>query len=113
MVSHVSVSRVTGDVVPASMSDIVMNSILRVEFAFNGIIITDAMDMTAITSHYSAKEAAVRAILAGADIVLMPQDYMQALEGVHEAINEGVLSEQRIDDSVLRILQVKVKRGLF
>lgn len=113
MVSHVSISRVTEDTLPACMSEIVMKSILRTEFGFQGIIITDAMDMTAITSHYSSAEAATASILAGADIILMPQDYKEAVEGVREAVADGTISEERIDESVLRILQVKVKRGLF
>lgn len=113
MVSHVSVSRVTGDTVPASMSEIVMKSILRTEFGFEGIIITDAMDMTAITLEYTSAEAAVDSIVAGADIVLMPQDYEEAVAGVHEAVADGTITEEQIDESVLRILQVKVKRGLF
>jgi len=113
MVSHVSVSRVTGDTIPASMSDIIMNTILRLEFEFEGIVVTDAMDMTAITNHYTSAEAAVKAISAGADIVLMPQEYEEAYEGVLQAVKDGTISEESIDKSVLRILQVKVKRGLF
>lgn len=113
MVSHVSISRVTEDTRPASMSEIVMDSILRTEFSFHGIIVTDAMDMTAITSEYSAKEAAVGSIIAGADIVLMPQNYQEAVEGVQKAVEEGIILEERLDESVLRILQVKVKRGLL
>jgi beta-N-acetylhexosaminidase len=113
MVSHVSISRVTENTLPASMSDIVMQSILRTEFSFDGIIITDAMDMTAITSEYTASEAAVASISAGADIVLMPQNYEEALNGVLAAIEDGTITESRINESVQRILEVKVKRGLL
>lgn len=113
MVSHVSVSRVTGDTLPASMSDIVMDTILRLEFEFDGIIITDAMDMASITKQFTSEEAAVRAVTAGADIVLMPQDYKQAKDGLLKAVEDGLISEERINDSVLRILMVKVKRGMF
>lgn len=113
MVSHVSISRVTEDTLPACMSEIVMKSILRTEFGFDGIIITDAMDMTAITSDYSSAEAATASILAGADIILMPQNYAEAVEGVKEAVADGTITEERIEESVRRILQVKVKRGLF
>jgi beta-N-acetylhexosaminidase len=113
MVSHVSISRVTENTLPASMSDIVMQSILRTEFGFDGIIITDAMDMTAITSEYTAAEAAVASISAGADIVLMPQNYEEAINGVLAAVEDGTIPESRINESVQRILQVKVKRGLL
>jgi beta-N-acetylhexosaminidase len=113
MVSHVSISRVTENTLPASMSNIVMQSILRTEFSFDGIIITDAMDMAAITSEYTASEAAVAAISAGADIVLMPQNYEEAFEGVLAAVEDGTIPESRINESVQRILEVKVKRGLL
>lgn len=113
MVSHVSISRVTEDTMPASMSKIVMDNILRTEFSFDGVVITDAMDMTGVTSRYSAVEAARNAIVAGADIVLMPQDYKEAAEGIRKAVEDGTISEERIDKSVLRILKIKVKRGLF
>ncbi len=113
MVSHVSISRVTEDTKPASMSEIVMDSILRTEFSFQGVIITDAMDMAGITSNYSASEAALYAVLAGADIVLMPQNYEEAIGEIKKAVEEGTILEERINASVLRILQVKVKRGLL
>lgn len=113
MVSHVSVSRVTEDTVPACMSEIVMKNILRTEFGFDGVIITDAMDMAAITSSYSSAQAAVAAIQAGADIILMPQNYAEAVAGIRQAVEDGTITEKRIDESVLRVLQVKVKRGLF
>ena len=113
MVSHISVSRVTEDTRPASMSEIVMKNILRTEFEYEGVIVTDAMDMAAITSEYTAAEAAVSSIQAGADIVLMPQDYQEAFQGVIAAVKSGTISEEQINESVERILQVKVKRGLF
>jgi len=90
-----------------------MDTILRLEFEFDGIIITDAMDMASITKQFTSEEAAVRAVMAGTDIVLMPQNYKEAKDGLLKAVEDGLISEERINDSVLRILMVKVKRGMF
>ena len=113
MVSHISVSRITGTTEPASLSSLVMKDMLRTEMGFDGVIITDAMNMKAITDYCDVKEAAVNCILSGADICLMPQDLPIAYEAVVEAVENGILTEKRINDSVTRILELKIKRGLI
>ncbi|SFR92267.1 beta-N-acetylhexosaminidase [Anaeromicropila populeti] len=113
MVSHISISRVAGNTTPASVSSLVMKTILREELGFEGIIITDAMDMKAITEAFTSEEAAVKAIEAGADMVLMPDNFEEAYEGVQKAVEDGKISEKNIDKSVLRILELKIKRGLI
>lgn len=113
MVSHISISRVAGNTTPASLSNLVMKTILRNELEFKGLIITDAMDMKAITNHYSAAEAAVRSVKAGADIVLEPADFQDAYNGVYNAYINGKITEDRINDSVLRNLKMKIKRGII
>ncbi len=113
MVSHISVSRVTETSQPASMSELIMSTILRDELGYQGIIITDAMDMASITNEYLPGEAAVGAIKAGADIVLMPKDLEQAYKDVLLNVNDGTISQERLDESVLRILTVKFMRGLL
>ena len=113
MVSHISVSRITGTTEPASLSSLVMKDMLRTEMGFNGVIITDAMNMKAITDYCDVKEAAVNCILSGADICLMPQDLPIAYDAVLEAVENGILTEKRINDSVTRILELKIKRGLI
>ncbi|MFW5646124.1 MAG: glycoside hydrolase family 3 protein, partial [Acetivibrio ethanolgignens] len=113
MVTHLSISRVTGTVEPASMSSLIIEQILRQEMGFDGIAITDAMDMGAITEVYEPGEAAVRAIKAGMDVVLMPVDLDEAYNAVLEAVNEGKISEERINESVTRVIRAKVKRGLI
>lgn len=113
MVSHISVSKVTESSVPASMSDLMMKTILRDELGFQKIIITDAFDMASITEKYSSAEAAYNAFKAGADIILMPQDFEEAYEEILTKVKEGTIEAERLDDSVLRILAVKIQRGLL
>ncbi len=113
MVSHISISRVTGTTEPASLSSLVMKDMLRTEMGFDGIIITDAMNMKAITNYCDVGEAAVTCILSGADICLMPEDLGVAYKAVLEAVENGVITEKRIDESVTRILELKIKRGII
>lgn len=113
MVSHISVSRITGTITPASMTELVMNEMLRTELGFEGVIITDAMDMKCITEYYKPEKAALEAIKAGADIVLMPEDLEKAFESVLNAVDKGTLSEKQIDESVRRILELKIRRGII
>ena len=71
------------------------------------------MAMGAIAKEYTPADAAVKAILAGADLVLMPQDYKEAFVGVRDAVQNGTISEERLEQSVLRVLQLKEKYGLL
>lgn len=107
MVGHVSLPQVTGDNVPACMSKEVISDLLRSELGFNGVVITDAMNMGAITEYYGADEAAIRALKAGADMILMPENFETAYEGVLAAVNDGTISEARINDSLKRIFRIK------
>ncbi len=113
MVSHISVSKVTETAQPASMSSLVMDTILRDELGFQGVIITDAMDMASITDNYTSAEAAYGAVSGGADIVLMPLDLEMAYNEIISRINNGSISKERLDASVLRILTVKFMRGIM
>lgn len=109
MVGHISTPNITGDDLPASLSEYMVNRVLRSDMGYDGIVITDAMNMGAITYHYSSKEAAVKALQAGVDIILMPQDFHEAYEGVLEAIEKESLSLERIDESVSRIIKLKLQ----
>lgn len=109
MVSHLSVPEITGDNTPSSLSDKMITQILRGELGFEGIVITDAMDMCAITDYYTADAAAVKALQAGADMILMPEDFETAYNGVLDAVKAGTLTEERIDESLKRIYRVKYK----
>lgn len=113
MVSHISVSRVTETTEPASMSELVMQTILREELDFRGIIITDALDMSSITDNYTPAEAAYSAFKSGADIILMPTDLEQAYQEVLARVQDGSVEASRLDESVLRILTVKFRRGVL
>lgn len=110
MVGHISVPKVTGDDTPATLSK-TMIDILRNELQFDGIVITDAMNMGAITNDYSSGEAAVKAIEAGVDIILMPADFKAAYAGILDAVKTGKISEERIDASVRRIITIKRSGG--
>lgn len=109
MTAHIAAPNVTDSSVPATLSHILLTEKLRKEMGFSGIIITDAMEMGAIRKEYTSAEGAIRAIEAGADIILMPFDYKEAFEGVLEAVKNGRLTENRIDESVNRILTLKSK----
>jgi len=92
---------------PASLSHKILTELLRESLGYDGVIITDALDMKAITEHFGPEKAVVGAIQAGADILLMPSDLPKAYAGVIEAIKTGVISEDRINQSVKRILRLK------
>lgn len=113
MMSHISVSKVTESSIPASMSDLMMQTILRQELGYEKIIITDAFDMASVVDYYTPGEAAYNAIKAGADVVLMPQNLEQAYQEILSRVESGDLPEKRIRDSVLRILAVKIQRGML
>lgn len=107
MVGHISVPAVVGDDTPASLSQMMVSSVLREQLGYDGIVITDAMNMAAITNTYTADQAAVMAVNAGVDIILMPQDYDTAYNGLLAAVQDGTISEERINESVVRIVKVK------
>lgn len=113
MVSHVAVSNITQNEVPASLSHLMVSDILRGELQFENVIITDAMNMKVITKFYDPAQAAVMAVSAGNDMLLMPDDFMKAYEGITEAVEDGDLSEEEINEAVERILKVKIQRGII
>ena len=113
MAAHISLPKVNGDDTPASLSAKVLQGLLRKELGFTGVIVTDALDMGAITQHYSSGEAAVRAVEAGADMLLMPENPHAAYQAVLQAVRSGKLSKARIAASVQRILTLKEKYDLF
>lgn len=113
MVGHISASAVTGDNTPATLSRILITEKLREELGFEGVVVTDSMQMQGITDKYGSATAAVMAIKAGVDIILMPQDFNEATEGIKLAVQSGEITEERINESVLRILELKEKYGLI
>lgn len=109
MVSHMSLPNVVGDDTPCSLSGTVINDLLRNQLGYDGIVITDALNMSAITDSYSSEEAAVKAIEAGADMLLMPENFEEAYQGVLDAVQDGTISEDRINESLKRIYRVKYR----
>lgn len=110
MVGHISAPELTGgDSLPSSLSESVITGVLRSELGYDGIVITDAMNMGAVTEYYEPDVAAIMALKAGADMVLMPEDFVQAYEGVLAAVQDGTISQERVDDSLRRIYRVKLR----
>jgi len=107
LVSNMAAPALAGDNTPCSLSPAVVTDILRGEMGYDGVIITDAMDMSAISEYYGADEAAVLAFRAGCDMILMPEDFEKAYTGVLDAVNSGVISEERINDALRRVYRIK------
>lgn len=105
----VMVSNVTaeGDV-PCSLSSAMITDVLRGELGFQGVVVTEDMDQKAITDHYSSGDAAVMALQAGADMILKPADFVEAYAAVLAAVADGTLTEERIDESLVRIYTIKM-----
>lgn len=111
MVAHISLPNVTNSQIPATLSPLVVTDLLRKELGFEKVIITDALNMGAITDHYTPEEAAVLAVEAGADMLLMSPDIDADFWAIKEAVETGKISENRIEESVRRILTLKQERG--
>jgi len=97
---------------PTTLSP-VMNGILRNDLKFEGLIVTDAMSMSGLTMYFTQEEASVRALEAGADLLLKPADTDAAIRGVRNAVKQGRLTEKRIDVSVRKVLAAKYDLGLM
>ena len=110
MVGHLSMPAVTGDDDPATLSSEIVSDLLRGELGYQGIIITDSMAMGAATDSVPAERLGVEPLLAGVDMVLMPADLGAAYQGVLDAVASGELTEERIDESVRRVVQTKLDR---
>ena len=109
MTAHIGAPKVTGSDVPSTMSPIILQDKLRGELGYQNIIITDGMEMGAITQQYTSAEAAVGSIQAGVDIVLGPKNLVEAFDAVMAAVEKGTITEERINQSVRRILKLKMK----
>lgn len=113
LVGHISLPKITDENVPASLSKEIITDLLRNDLHFDGVIITDALNMKAISKQYTSVEACKKAFLAGADILLMPKDFKSAYKGILDAIENNEITEERLNESVLRILRFKLKYGII
>lgn len=116
MTAHIAMPALTGDDTPATLSPRVLGTVLRQRLGFGGLVVTDELEMGAIDGRWGVGRAAVLAINAGADMVLVPwrpEKKLEVWEALVEAAQSGELPRARLDDAVRRILEVKVRRGLF
>ncbi len=113
MVAHIAYPNITGSYVPASLSGEMINGILREEIGYDGVVITDAAEMKALTDNYSLEEICKLSINAGVDIILMPSDIEGAVSIVKKLLQSGSITEDRIDESVKRILLLKHNSGIY
>ncbi|MEY9215368.1 glycoside hydrolase family 3 C-terminal domain-containing protein [Thermobifida halotolerans] len=113
MTAHVLMPRLDSSEEPATLSPDLITGVLREELGYDGVVTTDALNMEGVRQSHDDGEVAVRAVLAGADQLLMPPDLDLAYSAVLAAVEEGRIGEERLDESVLRILRLKLRRGLL
>ena len=114
MVSHAMYPQIDPDH-PSSLSKTIITDWLRKDMGYNGVVVTDDMDMGALAKHYTFGDMAVQSILAGSDILLVCHEYehmQEAYNGLMKAVKDGRISKERLDESVKRILLMKMSRGL-
>jgi beta-N-acetylhexosaminidase len=112
MTAHMAVPALEPDGLPATVSPKVLTGLLRDELRFRNLIVTDAMDMKGLTDQFKGSESSVQALLAGADVLLMPPNPETAIRAVVAAVESGRISKQRIDESATRVLAAKIRVGL-
>ena len=112
MVGHMTMTAIDEDN-PASLSETIVTGLLREELGYDGIIITDALNMGAIANNYTNADAAVKAVSAGCDMLLCVSNISSVVNALTDAVSDGTISEERIDESVSRILQAKLRYGII
>jgi len=110
MAAHIAAPAVTGSDVPSTLSPVILTEKLRGELGFDGAVVTDALEMGAITQQYGSGEAAVRALQAGADLLLCPLDLRAAFDAVAGAVQAGILPEARLDESIRRLSLIRSRK---
>jgi len=111
MVGHLALPKITNDNVPASISSKIITELLKKDMNYQGLVITDALNMKALTNHFSEKEIIIKAINAGVDLLLMPTDPKRTIKIIKQGILDHEITEEQINDSVNKILQFK-KRNI-
>lgn len=111
MSAHIALPAIAGDSTPATLVPAVLHDLLRDTLGFRGLVVTDAMDMRGIGAGYSVETSAIRAIQAGADILLMPPDVPLAINAITAAVQRGDIPAERIAASVKLILEYKLRTG--
>src|SRR5262249_12645502 len=113
MSAHIAFPGFTGTDDPATLSGSVLTGLLRDSLRFHGLVVTDALTMGAIVEKYGAGEAAVRAFIAGSDLLLMPANPDSAFDAMTAAVANGRITAERLDASVRRMLEIKRHLGLY
>lgn len=113
MSAHIAMPKIEKDpALPATLSHAILTGILRNDLNFDGLVFTDAMTMKGVTDHFADDEATIRAIEAGADVILFPPKTEVSFNALRRAVESGRISRERLDASVLRVLRVKAAAGL-
>ena len=113
MAAHIAVPKITGDNTPTSLSNKMINGVLQKGLGYKGIIMPDSLKMKALTNYYTNEQMYLKTIEAGNDILLMPTSVKEAFELLYREVNEGRISEDRINKSVYKILSLKFDYGLL
>lgn len=108
MAAHISVPKVIGDNTPSSLSYRMITGVLREQLGYKGLVVTDALNMGAIANNYTSETAAVMAVKAGNDLLLMPKDFKAAAGAIINEVRNGNISEERINESVRKIVRAKL-----
>ena len=110
MIGHLAIPNITGDNTPASLSKELINDLLIKELGYKGLVVTDALNMGALTNNYTKDEIYVKAINAGVNLLLMPSGSVDALKSIKKSVQNGLISEELIDNSVRKILELKYSK---
>ena len=111
MLGHLIVPEVCE--LPATLSKILITDILREELGFEGVVITDSLNMNAVSRRFGAAFVAVEAVSAGVDVLLMPVSMDDTINALIAAVESGDIPESRIDESVSRIISLKISMGII
>ena len=111
MIGHMIVSKLDDE--PAPFSHRIVTQLLREEMGFTGIVMTDSLEMSALTQHYTGSEMILKSLHAGMDVFLGPADLPLAVDAITQAVNNGEITPERLDESVMRILMMKLKSGII
>lgn len=112
MSAHIALPALGAREIPSTLASSVLTGLLREQLGFRGLVVTDALDMQGVSKGWSSGEAAVKALEAGADVLLMPVKPQEAIDAVVSAVQQNRISRKRIEESVARILNAKIRVGL-
>lgn len=113
MVAHIAVPKITKNTTPSPLSKIMISDLLKNDIGYTGLIMPDSLKMKALTNYFTNEDIYLRCIEAGNDFLLMPQNIKEAYETIYRKVNEGIISETRIEQSVYKILSTKFDYGFF